>query len=490
MTKSYEELVGGLGRAVRYRPRRYRVRDLLLDYPPDLVVGAEHYRLVDLAMSGLSFTAKPHEGQFDVGGVHDIDLHLVGEPIYSGRARVVRIEHSKDRVQVALQLLRGFIDVPHLVDRHDSLLLAQQLGDGFDTARRLVPRPYRERVEELAHFVQFHRAALERHEVRIRHRAASVEEALQDLAARASDEMRGRWFELRDAAADASLPHLDHVPTMQAMKRYSEQMLTRSVLDAPFPRRAYEKPLGYPGDYGTMMHIYRDTYEGETVPGKVWNKLGVEEPLAAGVRTRKDFIRDVTLQEHARVLELPGETEGFQVMSVGCGPALEVQEFATQPDGWKGHVSWLLVDQEEEALSLAYSGAYQAIAGATGAGDVQCLYVTFRKFIHDQEMVRETGRRHFVYSVGLFDYLRTEIARELVRVLVDVTEPGGLVAIGNACTHPRNFWYPEFMLDWTLIYRTKEDMVALASLVQDRVDVEVVLEPSEAYWFLLLRKRA
>ena len=55
MVKSYEELVGALGRAVYYRPLRRRARELLShDADPKLVVEGREYPLFDLSMNGLS----------------------------------------------------------------------------------------------------------------------------------------------------------------------------------------------------------------------------------------------------------------------------------------------------------------------------------------------------------------------------------------------------------------------------------------------------
>jgi hypothetical protein len=91
-------------------------------------------------------------------------------------------------------------------------------------------------------------------------------------------------------------------------------------------------------------------------------------------------------------------------------------------------------------------------------------------------------------SAGLFDYLREGRAQTLIRGLYELLAPGGLLAVGNAIAPQPMFWTPEFLGDWTLLYRTREEMLRLARLVPDGAEVEVVVEPGNAYYFLLVRR--
>ena len=96
--------------------------------------------------------------------------------------------------------------------------------------------------------------------------------------------------------------------------------------------------------------------------------------------------------------------------------------------------------------------------------------------------------QHFIYSAGLFDYLRESRAKVLIRALYDLLASGGLLAIGTLVAPNHFFWGAEFLMDWTLLYRTREEMLRLADLLPETAEREVVLEPSGAYYFLLIRK--
>ncbi len=489
---------------MRYRPQRYDVDELLRGYKPSLFVdGAPADDLVDVAMNGLAFVARAPVHAFEVGRELAIRLEIDREVAYEGRGRVARTVEGAgtDRVRVAVQLLTGFVDVAGLVDKHLEAALWRDLSGGAHVERDGVPAEYREAVEEAVHFLQFHKTRLHTYEEHLRTRDLSGDktEALVEFVI---DNLRGPWLEIRNKLAKTARKYIgpgdteSDNPTMKKgyrlayqMKRYTESALTSLVIDAPMVERGYGKPLGYPGDYQEMIYVYANKPEGPSVFAKAFHKLGCEEPLAGGVRTRKDLMRRLHEEEHARVLATRDcAMTPFRVTSLACGPAREVREFVEGQPDWPGRVNWTLIDQEEAALSLAYEDTYRALAESKKAGDVRCLFVDFNTWAKKPELEGAASSRDLVYAAGLFDYLNKRTAKQLIAVLFEKVAPGGVLAIGNARVDETNWWFPEFLLDWTLLYRTEADMRDLAEGVEDVVDVDVVLEPSCGYWFLKMRK--
>ena len=490
----YEELEGGLGRAIHYRPERYRAKDLIQEHPLHLRVGGHEAKVDNVAMNGLAFRIGEDQERFEIGSEHEVEL-LVGDQVaYRGAGRVARqpAPSGTASVRVAMRLVDGFVDIRGLEDQHEELALADDLKDGARRLHDRVPPHYRAAVEEAVHFVQHYRVALERHEQRLRRRGGGDAD-VDELVCRALESLRQPWLDIRGRAADSARLEMSasldgHGDTATAMKRYTETVLTTLVRDAPVVERGYAKPLGYPGDYNEMMYIYRNQPEGASAFGRVFHKLACEEPLAAGIRTRKDLMKELQRSEHERVRQERGADETFRVTSLACGPAMEVQEFVREQQDWPGRIQWALIDQEEQALSLAHENVHRSLAGATGEAELKCLYLSFLRMVTEPEIVKEYGPRDFIYAAGLFDYLRPRLARALIANLVDMLRPGGLLAIGNARADERNFWFPELVLDWSLLYRNRDDMIRLAEPVMDRGQVEVMLEPSNAYYFLLFRK--
>ena len=83
MVKSYEALMGSLGRSMFYRPERQRVRELLSrDARPKLLINGAEYPLFDVSMNGLSFLTANGARGWPIGTTDDTDAgcFLGGEP--------------------------------------------------------------------------------------------------------------------------------------------------------------------------------------------------------------------------------------------------------------------------------------------------------------------------------------------------------------------------------------------------------------------------
>ena len=484
--RTYEELSGGYGRAVTFRADRHLVRDLMDRGASVIVIGDEEFPLYDVAMNGVSFLSPVDGDRWSIGDEFELSIRVESVVVYRGRGRVARQERTRRKNRTGVQLLTGFLDLPEMRWQAGEEALQDALRSGAADTRALVPVAYREVIEEAVHFVQYYRAVLDDAERRYRD-AGAADDAVDRLAQQALDALRGPWNEIRARAAKASIPLIADRGARNAAKLYTEQMLTTLLLDGPVIERSYRKPLGYAGDFQTMAYIYNDRLEGPNIFGRVFHKLAVEEPLAAGVRTRKDLMFDLTVEEYERI-RASTPTRRVQITNLGCGLAREVSEFIATGRSDGPAVHWTLIDQEEEALSLAHSEVYREIARANAPATLRCLYLSFGQMLSDPVASLVERDQDFSYAVGIFDYLPKPKAMELISAMWDGVAPGGLLAIGNACQPNMHFWFGEFVLDWSLLFRTREDMMELADAAPDAIDVRVVMEPSNAYHFLLLRK--
>ena len=476
MAKSYEELMGSIGRAMFFRPERKRVRDLLSrEANPVLRIGRVEHALFDVSMNGVSFLAEAANDSFAVGQELAVSLVLHGQSVFSGKARVVRTEPGRT-MRVALTLVDGFIDLPDLIRRDERGRLDQQLFDGPAPQWKRVPRLYQDVLGEAVHFVQYYRHSLDRHEAQLRSEGRDEAPRLLELAER--------------AGSQAVTACMDDAETLRAVKTITEVMLTPLLLDCPMVHRSYTKPLGYPGDYKVMLQYYDNAFEGPSVFAKVFHKFFVEHPLSHGVRTRKDMVVALMHAEQERLLSLGQAEPTLRVASLGCGPAREVAEFVSTHRRWPGDIRWTLIDQEDEVLSVAYQAGHRELvkAGEQARGTLHCLNLSFAQLLQEPALMQSIAPQDFIYSTGLFDYLREARAQALIAGLYERLAPGGLLAIGNAIGPNQWFWSPECILDWTLLYRTEAEMRRLAADLPAGCAVDVVKEPGEAYYFLMVRK--
>ncbi len=491
MPRTYEELMGALGRAMYYRPERKRVRDLLSrDARPQLLVAGHEYPLFDISMNGVSLLVDDGQPVLTVGRETDLTLLLYGREAYRGRARVARVEPGpRNSQRVGMGLLSGFLDLPAIQHQDDDGRLERALRFGPEYWRHKIPRPFQEAVTRAAHFVHHYRRILDNHEARYRTPGGGGQAAVDALAVRALDALRGPWAEIQTEASRAAIACLEDRDVLVAAKQMTETLVTTVMMPAPLVTRTYYKPLGYAGDYQVMLYYYDNLLEGDSVFARVFHKFGAEHPLSAGVRTRKDYVIGKMAREHARVLASAGpEGATFSVTSLGCGPGREVSEYLATGTVWPGRLALTLIDQEDQALSIAYHECQREIVSRDLAASLSCLNLSFVQMLRDPSLVPVDQQQDFIVSTGLFDYLRESTAQALVLGLYQRLKSGGLLTLGNALGPNEFFWTPEFLVDWTILYRSREDMLRLARLLPESASVDVEVEPGNAYYFLVIRK--
>jgi SAM-dependent methyltransferase len=462
------------------------VRDLLspLADPRLRIDGVDHV-VLDISSNGASV----HGGNTDiwqVGQEHDTSLLLHGEYVQRARMRVVRREQTPRGTRVGLALIGGFFDLD-AARRADGLaLLDYQLSASPGAGKTVIPAEFRAAVADAVHVVQYYKRCLAPHEGPARTRG---DNAVRELAEKTYCGLRPAYAEIRERASAAAVACMSDEGILRASKVYAETVLTPLLLSAPMIHRSYTKPLGYPGDYQVMLYYYENAFEGDTAFAKAFHKLFVEHPLSAGVCTRRDYV------VAAIVRELDGVIAGdraptFSVTSLGCGPGKEVPGLVEAKREWPGSLKFRLIDQEERTLQVAFDAGQRALAASSSHGTIECLNLSFGQLLKNPSLLSAGGLQDFIYSTGLFDYLSVHVARQLIQALYDCLKPGGTLLIGNARGPNRYFFCPEFVLDWSLIYRTREEMLELARTLPGEAKVDIELERSEAYWFMVIKKPA
>jgi extracellular factor (EF) 3-hydroxypalmitic acid methyl ester biosynthesis protein len=211
--------------------------------------------------------------------------------------------------------------------------------------------------------------------------------------------------------------------------------------------------MGYPGDFRIMNQLYDWEKTGNSVYEQLVHRLGLE--VAECIQTRMEIVR----ASMAEVVRSRGQGRAARILSLGSGPAREIETFLSSPGARAGHSEFTLVDQETEALSFAYDRAYPHVLKLGGLSRIQCLNISFTDILRSNGGLQNVPPQDMIYSVGLLDYLSDRRSRMLVQRLYDALSPGGLLIIGNMNETPlSNLWPMEFLTDWTLQYRGDAEM--------------------------------
>jgi extracellular factor (EF) 3-hydroxypalmitic acid methyl ester biosynthesis protein len=245
-----------------------------------------------------------------------------------------------------------------------------------------------------------------------------------------------------------------------AHQSHARRQLHPLLLCAPFLNRTFTKPLGYAGDYEMVNMILRDPLQGDSLYAKIINFWFLLQPPAEAHRNRIQFLSDRTTNAAAR-LSRSGRVA--RIVSLGCGPAHEVQKFLRESH-LANHAEFTLLDFNPE--TLVKTGAALNHLKKTHGRTTRINMV--QKSVNQilKEWGRKTARKpeeqyDLVYCAGLFDYLTDKVCLELTQALYEWVAPGGSLITTNVdASNPRRLTM-DYIMEWHLIYRNQSELASL-----------------------------
>jgi extracellular factor (EF) 3-hydroxypalmitic acid methyl ester biosynthesis protein len=93
-----------------------------------------------------------------------------------------------------------------------------------------------------------------------------------------------------------------------------------------------------------------------------------------------------------------------------------------------------------------------------------------------------------VYCAGLFDYLSDRVCRRLMDIFYEILAPGGLLVATNVEASNPDRQMMEYLMDWHLIYRSPEQLLALAPQKAPAENCRVVSDHTKVNIFLEVRR--
>ncbi len=491
----YDELAGTQGRAVYFRPHRYGDAELapLKTVLTVYVDGHAHTcGARDVSQIGTAFAwptelETPPQGHKVERLCVDFDSHRA----YDGVARIGSIREIEGALVVGAELSERLLNMDEVLELRDlrrasaaaPLPLAcrdrdWQLG-GHATFKRLIGELLLYLEDSEQHF-QALEAAL----------PWSVLHGGRDSAARAAlielvkSEFMPDFLSLTEQLFDAvrDVPKDETAPLV----RYSRRYLDGWFMRAPWMHRARHKPLGYPGDHEVMNHIYRLGFDGTDLMAKALNYATLHSPAAAAARNRKDLVRETL----AKLLhERKDSTEIVRILSVAAGPAQEVYELLSAVEELPERVEVVLFDQDPVALTWAYGRLRRLVDQRfPGQVDILFLHYSIKRLLKDDMLFSRFGPFDAIVCCGLYDYLRHGAAAHLTGRLFDNLLPGGTAYISNMFPANPSRWIMEHHLDWQLLYRTHEEILAFANDGAPRGESRIVTEPTGVTPFVFVHR--
>lgn len=476
MSQHYENLRGAEGRARAYRAARRNAQEYFRGDAPTLHFDDQAFILSDLSAIGFGgFTTDELNESPDDAVVRRGVLRLTqrGREIFAAPARRARLDVGKGKLVAGFALESGVADLSRLRRANAAALSAAPEIEPLSA----VPAVYKSLCAEAQAFIGAYLARIDRYVGALEHEMPEHER--RAIAADLAAECASAWRALLMQGNALVRPWHDDKAMRQVLKAFTEHTLTRTLVGGESWARSYFKPQGYPGDYRIMNFMYDGTAHGGSIASMFLHMTGViaGEPIVSRMRRLADLI----VERGAAI----GAARPVSITSVGAGPARELERIAAMsPEG----VAWraTLVDQESEALEYAIANVRRLGLGMT----LTPLNVSFKDMLVPSSLSAHFEGQDVIYSSGLVDYLSPMAAQRFVKRMYDFLAPGGVVIIGNVNDIATGtLWPMEYALDWTLYFRSLDEMRAMAAGF-DPAQVRIVSDEREAIYFLVVTKPA
>jgi hypothetical protein len=477
--RTYEELTGARGSRVFYRAERFNARDLFQRRPPLVAFGDVYFELDNISMTGLA-ASRAAGAELSEHEANEVAIVFEGdnEPLFHGKGRIERIERGANATRVALSFTGTPLDISDLVSRYNESLLKRDLNGGLHHALESVAPEYRRHCVDVLHLLRRYKGTLEKFRVEGPENVERREVLYELCDQRLLPEWRSLWRQGNDLVR----PLMGDDRLLQPTKEFTEYVLTPEFMAGHIWERSYRKPLGYPGDYMVMNRVYGWKPQGEGVYERLVDRIGLD--VAECIATRMVMIQHLI----ADTVAAPQSGNPVRVLSLGCGPAQEVQNYLDLT-GQARPLQATLVDQDETALSYAYERIFPKIMAKGDGSSVRCLQMSFVELMKVGRIFETLPPQDLIYTVGLVDYLSLRRVQDLTQCLYEKLAPGGRLVIGNmADVELGNQWPMEFICDWNLHYRGKDEIMDFAALLPRHVEREIVPDPTGRVYMLQIRR--
>jgi hypothetical protein len=484
----HAELLGS-DEALQFRPKRLTTDELTFEVSCHFTVDGKQLGplpVLDISPTGLAID--PGEELVLTPGtpLEDFRITYGDSAVWNGSAvSIHQVEGHRSRA--GLRFTTRLFDL-RLLELRDELI-ENRLESELNLQGRYVevlPPEWRAGVTSLRLLFEGAKEVLDEAEQNLRHSMEPQEVDERELFERMFEKWGPRLHEqLRELTQSTAQLDDDRIDLARS---FATRELLPLLYSSPMYRRAYEKPLGYAGDYQLMLYYFAERFSGETLYDRFLHFTGQNYPNSQAIVARERLTREAVQSVIAR-------GKPTRVVSLACGPAIELRRLLQEIDEIKEPLELILIDQDEQTMHYCHDAVSREIVARhrerQGLIELNCLQLSIRQILRPKDdtekrfIARVLKDVDLIYSVGLFDYLPATVARALTKKLYTMLTPGGRLLIGNFRECPVSTWLGEYVLAWHLVYRTPETMLGLTTrLSPEPAKKEVIFDDTELCMFL------
>jgi extracellular factor (EF) 3-hydroxypalmitic acid methyl ester biosynthesis protein len=473
------------------RPKRYEAEEIknisrlisFTDPEGNTVTGS----LINFSKYGAAFELENIDIVLRISyTIDDLRIIIGDEIVYSGKATVVNLQEKDKKFLAGVSLLEAWLDVNKVFNLKRRADVESELGtfiSGLSTTEK-IDAHFKIVVADLRYFLEGLKKKLDEEEINIRRDNLEHQQTAEKYILETVEKLAHADMSLALTTMNKIVGALSQ-ESQAVYKRYFQQQLQPLWLMAPFVDRSVRKPLGYAGDYEMVNIIFRAAYEGNTLFGKLLNYYCCGLPPAVAHRNRVPYL--LRKIDECGASALRDNRGTVKLLSVGCGPAKEIQELVKA----KKHGSNLevtLVDFDIEALYYCQEKILELKALTNNAIKVNFIHKTVLQLIKETAQRKGDSKYDLIYCMGMADYLVLPTCQRLTKALYQSLREGGQLIISNIDVS-NEFRYPmEYGCEWYLFYRSKEDLSKFAAGLPKPKKIFVESDATEVNNFLVVQR--
>lgn len=403
------------------------------------------------------------------------------EDYYTGKAKVVwqRKEGEEEVFTFGLRFTTSFLNSDFINSLKKSSHLLDQSSQIINKLESL-PHSFVKLVAKIEGYLSYIKNHIDEIEVKMTYESQATKETLKDIIFKMffpefSNYMISCSIELDQMRDEIYQEHIKETAT-----EYYQKHLTKFFLDSPYAKRAMEKPRSYAGDFEMMNQLYRSVPEGNSLFAALMHMYLISEPAGHSVKFRKQYFVD-----HFKTLTTESNNN---VLSVACGPAVEIREFIRSVDIQESEsFNFFLLDQDEDALLDAKKDIDTIMLNKDVRSKFNFVNASIRKIFERKGLsfIEPGIKFDFIYTAGLFDYLDQKAAKFLTSILFNSLAKNGTLVIGNFNVSLTSKTSMEMALDWHLIYRNEQQMLDLSNNLP--AEVKLTTDTQKVQWLLEIK---
>lgn len=417
-----------------------------------LRVGESSFPILNFSSFGLAILVEPRDYSISelaqIEGDVTIEEHDFGRYLF----RVVRLEKGDHAGRLALETLGNPLQVElmNLFPR----VFQDLTGIKRDKAYHCnLPDEFRFEVLKLKESFESYRQAIKNLADQQRFLSFSEKDRFEQFVVEVFGKELNQDVKETNWALQKIADGFDKALLKQGLE-YFRFHLKDYIFSSPFAERSFSKPLGYAGDFEMMNLIYRNESLGIDLFSRCMEHAMQLHPEPQAVRNRASF-----LEEKIRSIVETLKRPQIRILSVACGPAFEVQKFiANTPNSTLEKIHFHLLDQDELALKSSQHSILQTAKSQGKQVKLTLLKKSIRNVITSG---LEEDEFDLIYSAGLFDYFTDPVAQRAAEKLRAGLSESGQLIIGNFDIGTPNSFGMKSLFDWSLILRSKEDLIRL-----------------------------